>query len=125
MGMKFHWRAFFELTELSAESLRQVAIMPQDANTIRLMQDSSKLGTTMGWKWFSRLCEGQHQVEPDPSVHNLPSRRLHHWSPCHVTSKHTKPRRSRPSCSPPYRQGRPAHGPEIGHGTEGNTAPHR
>ena len=54
-------------------------IMPQDANTIRATQDCSKIGTTMGWKWLSRLCEGQHEVEPDPSVHNLPSRRLHHW----------------------------------------------
>ena len=47
--------------------------------TIRATQDCSKLGTTMGWKWFSRQCEGQHQVEPDPCVHNLPSRRLHYW----------------------------------------------
>ena len=47
-------------------------------------------------------------MEPEPSVHNPPSRRLHHWrhpqrnfmiahfqinndrSPCHVASKHTK-----------------------------------
>ena len=36
-------------------------------------------GTTMDWKWFSRICEGEHLVEPDPSVHNPPSHRLHHW----------------------------------------------
>ena len=76
--MKCHWRAFLELSELNAESLRQVAIMPQDANTIRATQNCSKLGTTMGWKWFSRICEGQHQVEPDTNVHNSRSRRLHH-----------------------------------------------
>ena len=77
--MKCHWRAFFELAQLNAESLRQVAIMPQDAYTIRATQNCSKLGTTMGWKWFSRICEGERQVEPDPSVHNPPCRRLHHW----------------------------------------------
>ena len=33
----------------------------------------------MGWMWFPRKCEGQHQVELDPGVHNPPSRRLHHW----------------------------------------------
>ena len=49
--MKCHWRAFFELSELSAESLRQVTIMPQDAKTIRATQDCSKLGTTTGWMW--------------------------------------------------------------------------
>ena len=42
-------------------------------------QDCSKLGTTMGWKWFSRICERQHQVGPDQNGHNLPSRRLEHW----------------------------------------------
>ena len=42
-------------------------------------QDCSKLGTTMGWKWFSRICERQHQVGPDQNVHSLPSRRLDHW----------------------------------------------
>ena len=35
----------------------------------------------MGWMWSSKICEGEHQVEPDPSVHNPPSRRLHHWRP--------------------------------------------
>ena len=66
-------------------------------------QDCSKLGTTMGWKWLSRICERQHQVGPDQNVHNLPSRRLEHWRhhqwnltitqadtqrqvPCHVKS---------------------------------------
>ena len=73
--MKCHWRAFFELYELSAESLRQVA---RTRKIPRATQDCSKLVTPMCWKWLSRICEGQHQVEPNPIVHNPPSRRLNH-----------------------------------------------
>ena len=80
--MKCRWRAFLELSELSAESLRQVV---RTRKIPRAAQDCSKLVTPMCWKWLSRICGGQHQVEPDPIGHNPPcrhqsNRRHHQWN---------------------------------------------
>ena len=76
--LKYHWRAFSFRAECGVFTPPggEDAEIP---NTIRATQDCSKLGTPVGKKWFSRICEGEHQVEPDPNVHNQPSRRLHHW----------------------------------------------
>ena len=65
---------------VNVEPDEEVVIVPEAYDiSVMSMTCCSKLGTTMGWKWFSRICEGQHQVELDPNVHNPPSRRLHYW----------------------------------------------
>ena len=65
---------------INVEPDEEVVAVPEAHEfSVMSMTCCSKLGTTMRWKWFSRICEGQHQVELDPSVHNPPSRRLHHW----------------------------------------------
>ena len=92
-----------ELSQFETVLLRRTPTQTASRHSASPTQDCSKLGTTMGWKWFSRICERQQQVGPDQNVHNLPSRRLEHWRhhqrnftitqadaqrqvPCHVKS---------------------------------------
>ena len=92
-----------KLRQFETVPLRRTPTQTASRHSASPTQDCSKLDTTMGWKWFSRICERQHQVGPDQNVHNLPSRRLEHWRhhqrnftitqadtqrqvPCHVES---------------------------------------
>ena len=92
-----------KLRQFETVLLRRTPTQTASRHSASPTQDCSKLGTTMGWKWISRICERQQQVGPDQNVHNLPSRRLEHWRhhqrnfaitqadtqrqvPCHVKS---------------------------------------
>ena len=94
--MKCHWRAFFELSEPSAESLRQVAKRRKSPWNAEQKSGSPEY-VKVNIKWSH-----------DPSVQNPPSRRLNHLRhhlrnfmnayfqihndkfPRRVTDKHTK-----------------------------------
>ena len=62
-----------KLRQFETVLLRRTPTQTASRHSASPTQDCSKLGTTMGWKWFSRICERQQQVGPDQNVHNLPS----------------------------------------------------
>ena len=62
-----------KLRQFETVLLRRSPTQTASRHSASPTQECSKLGTTMGWKWFSRICERQHQVGPDQDVHSLPA----------------------------------------------------